>query len=245
MAQAERRSAQGLQRRSVDTTSAILEGAARVFSRVPYAAARLADVCRESGISQGSLYFHFGNKADIAAAVLRAQDERMASVVPRVRASGGNGLGRLIEVNVALAELISSDRIVQAGIKLGMQAGLDDVARGPYFEWVEVAVGLISDGIDDGSISRSVDVRRAAEFVTKLFIGTLVLSELEDSWASFPVRIRELLPFVHSALTAANEVAPEFAHKHHRSNLWLTEARYGKSDGFSVRFELPLQSTQP
>ncbi|RGE19219.1 TetR family transcriptional regulator, partial [Leucobacter sp. wl10] len=57
------------QQRGVDTQIALLEAAGRVFSRMEYDKAKLKDISDDAGISLGSLYFHFGNKDDVAAAV--------------------------------------------------------------------------------------------------------------------------------------------------------------------------------
>ena len=51
----------------------LLEASGRVFSRLPYDQAKLKDISDEVGASQGSIYFHFGNKYDIAEAVLVVQ----------------------------------------------------------------------------------------------------------------------------------------------------------------------------
>lgn len=59
------------------TQRLLLSAAGSIFSRMPYAEARLKDIADEADISPGSLYFHFGNKDDIAKAVISIQQERM------------------------------------------------------------------------------------------------------------------------------------------------------------------------
>lgn len=202
MSTRERRAARVIQERSVSTRALLLEGAARVFSRLPYAEARLKDVADESGISSGSLYFHFGNKVDMAQAVLQLQQQRMSDALTAVLGRRVTGLDSLLSLTTAMADLISSDVVVQAGIKLGMQpgTGLESDARAPYFEWIELAASLIQKGVDDGSIEPTVDVHGMAEYVNVLFVGAQVLSELEDSWQSFPDRCRRMRPRLVEAL---------------------------------------------
>ncbi|WP_449280826.1 TetR family transcriptional regulator, partial [Leucobacter sp.] len=72
------------QQRGIRTRTALLEAAGRVFSRMEYDKAKLKDISDDAGISLGSLYFHFGNKDDVAAAVLDAQQERMTEVLSAV-----------------------------------------------------------------------------------------------------------------------------------------------------------------
>lgn len=203
-----RRTARVVQERSVSTRANLLEGAARVFSRLTYAEARLKDVADESGISPGSMYFHFGNKVDLAQAVLQVQQERMTAALTEVLQRNGSGLDSLLAVTDQLGRLIASDVVVQAGIKLGMQpgTGLEADAKGPYFEWIEIAASLIRSGIEDGSIPRTVDAVAAAEYVNVVFVGAQVLSEFEDSWASLPDRLGRMRPHLIEVLggVAAN-----------------------------------------
>ncbi len=191
-----RRSARVVQDRSVATRADLLEGAARVFSRLPYAEARLKDVADESGISAGSMYFHFGNKVDLAQAVLHVQQERMTAALTEVLQHDANGLNSLLALINQMGQLIASDVVVQAGIKLGLQpgTGLETDARGPYFEWIEIAASLIRRGVEDGSIKPTLDAAAAAEYVNVVFVGAQVLSEIEDSWASLPDRLRRVTP---------------------------------------------------
>ncbi|HUG49497.1 MAG TPA: ScbR family autoregulator-binding transcription factor [Terrimesophilobacter sp.] len=197
-----RRAARVIQERSISTRAALLEGAARVFSRMTYAEARLKDVSDEAGVSQGSLYFHFGNKADIAGAVLQVQQERMTSVLAEVRGRAEKGLDVLLSLIDNLAVMVAADVVVQAGIKLGMQpgTGLELEAKGPYFEWIEIAADLIRQGVEDRSISPAVDVNSAAEYLNVVFVGSQVLSELQDSWQSFPDRVQRMRPHIIAVL---------------------------------------------
>lgn len=197
-----RRTARVTQERSVATRASLLDGAARVFSRLTYAEARLKDVADESGISAGSMYFHFGNKVDLAQAILQVQQERMTAALTEVVQRKASGLDSLLAVSDQLGKLIASDVVVQAGIKLGMQpgTGLETDARGPYFEWIKIAASLIGQGIEDGSIRPTVDAVAAAEYVNVVFVGAQVLSELEDSWVSLPGRLERMRPHLIAVL---------------------------------------------
>src|SRR5919201_2863818 len=61
--------------RSARTRSALLESAARLFSRHGYGNVVLEDVAREAGYTRGALYHQFRDKEDLALAVLRWADE--------------------------------------------------------------------------------------------------------------------------------------------------------------------------
>ncbi|MDH6462923.1 AcrR family transcriptional regulator [Micromonospora sp. A200] len=51
------------------------------YVRKGYAAAGIADLAGELGIGHGTVYRYFGNKRDVAAAVLDRALERIATVV--------------------------------------------------------------------------------------------------------------------------------------------------------------------
>lgn len=190
------------QQRSIATRSALLAAAGRVFSKRSFAEARLRDISAEAGISQGSLYFHFGNKEDIAEAVLAAQQERMAVPLQEVLASDLSGLDKIVALSDGLSSIMATDTIVQGGVKLATQpgTGFEASAREPYFEWIQTARMLIELGIEDGSIDPGVDPQPAAEFVNQLFVGVQVLSEIDDAWKSMPDRMKAAQPFLLTVL---------------------------------------------
>ncbi|AXL11410.1 TetR/AcrR family transcriptional regulator [Microbacterium foliorum] len=192
------------QQRSIDTREAILSGAARVFARVTYAESRYRDVALESGASEGALYFHFRSKADLARAVLAEQQERMTAVLVETEAEPGTGLDILLRLMVNLGNLIARDEIVQAGIRLAGQPSTEVTAEvsEPYVEWVRIARALIARGVEDQSIRSDVDVDVYAEFFNAVFVGSQVLSGLEDHWASLPSRIKRLAPALEAVLSA-------------------------------------------
>lgn len=192
------------QQRSIDTRDAILVGAARVFARVTYAEARYRDVAEESGASEGSLYFHYRSKVDLAKAVLSAQQERMTTVLVRTEAEPGTGLTILLRLMHNLGELIASDEIVQAGIRLAGQPSseVNTEASEPYVEWIRIARSLIERGVTDGSIRSDTDIDLYAELFNTIFVGSQVMSGLEDQWVSLPQRIARLTPALEAALSA-------------------------------------------
>lgn len=198
----ERRAASLKQQRSIETREALLSGAARVFSDLSYSGTRLRTIANESGISEGAMYFHFGTKAELANAVLAEQQERMTEVLASMQEEEGDALDKLVLLMNRLAVLISTDRIVQGGIRLAADPNVEITAdvRDPYFEWIAIAQSLIEEGLQDGSIRAGVVPAAAAEYANALFVGAQVLSGLEDGWASFPSRIDRLAPFLRREL---------------------------------------------
>lgn len=192
----------------LETQQALLVAAGQVFSRLAYSEARLKDIAEAAGISQGALYFHFGNKEDVAQAVLDAQQERMRAVLDDVTSRVGTELDRMLRLFDGLGHLVSSDELVQAGIRLSMQpgTGLDARAIAPYKDWVAVASAIIREGIADGSMSPDLNADASAELVNEIFVGAQTLAGIEDRWESLPRRVAAARSVIAMLLTGSSQV---------------------------------------
>lgn len=189
----------GKQQRGIQTQTALIEASGRVFSRMEYDKAKLKDISEEADISLGSLYFHFGNKDDVAMAVLDSQQERMNSVLTRVVAEAyPDSLTRLFALLDGVAVLISKDSMVQAGIRLvsSLPEELRTRGYGDYDEWQRVTRALIVEGVKDGSVTSELPIDELAELLNEVFVGAQVMSGMKDGWASLPDRIRRARPLL-------------------------------------------------
>src|SRR3712207_9313403 len=80
------------QRRARDTRTTLLEAARDVFTDVGYTEANVADVVARAGSSVGSMYHHFGGKADLYLALydehMTRQEARADNAVIQARQDG-------------------------------------------------------------------------------------------------------------------------------------------------------------
>lgn len=78
--------------RAASTRSSLLAAAREVFAASGFAEASIADVVARAGASVGSLYHHFGGKAELYIALFedfqRGQEERAAAAVREARQAG-------------------------------------------------------------------------------------------------------------------------------------------------------------
>src|SRR4051812_49819892 len=78
--------------RAQATRASLLAAARQVFSESGFAEANIADVVARAGASVGSLYHHFGGKADLYLALFEdyqaRQEERAAAAVREARSQG-------------------------------------------------------------------------------------------------------------------------------------------------------------
>jgi AcrR family transcriptional regulator len=68
-----------VQRRALDTRSALLQAARQIFADVGYSEASVAEVVARAGSSVGSMYHHFGGKADLFIALHDGYQSRQES----------------------------------------------------------------------------------------------------------------------------------------------------------------------
>ncbi len=115
--------ARQLSPRGLRTSQALRDAARTTFARMPYATARVEDIVAEAGVSHGTFYTYFENKAAILAALVEDVIGRMAAV------AGGDWHGQ--DRRVALERVIRD--VLQVYLEEGpvIAAWRDAVAEEP------------------------------------------------------------------------------------------------------------------
>ena len=141
--------------RASATRATLLAAAREVFTASGFAEASIADVVARAGASVGSLYHHFGGKADLYLALYEdysvRQEGRAVDAVQAARAAGENDPVRLFVAGVR-AYLdgcwVERDlaRLFLAG---GGPPGFGLAARRRYREWTRRNATLLRTGPND------------------------------------------------------------------------------------------------
>jgi AcrR family transcriptional regulator len=143
-----------LQRRAHDTRSALLEAGRQIFTDVGYSEANVADVVARAGSSVGSMYHHFGGKADLFFALhdghQARQEARADSAVRELLATGERNPVRLFSAG-ARAFLVGAweERdLAQLFLSGDGPPGFDAAMRAGFSDWVRRsgAVLRVTDG---------------------------------------------------------------------------------------------------
>ena len=92
----------------------ILAGAHEVFTRSGFDAASMADICRASGVSKGTLYVYFSHKSDLFEALVERERDRIFGDMTRVLAMEGSIADRLTAFGMATARAMCSENVVRA-----------------------------------------------------------------------------------------------------------------------------------
>jgi AcrR family transcriptional regulator len=158
----------------------ILDAALRCFSRDGFHNTTTADIVRESGVSQGTLYLYFATKDDIIDALAddRRQGEAFLSALAHGEQDPIRGLVAMIELHGQ--GLVDPKRL--DGRRVGIQ-GWAEALRNPRIlasvhEGLstvhEALVRLIERGQGTGQVRPEVDARAAARTLIATFQGLVL-----------------------------------------------------------------------
>ena len=142
--------------RAASTRSALLQAARQVFAASGFAEASIADVVTSAGASVGSLYHHFGGKADLYLAMFEdhavRQEERASEAVRAARAGGEHDPVRLFVAGAhAYLDGCWLERdLAQLFLAGGGPPGFELAARRRYREWTRRNATLLHGGSGDG-----------------------------------------------------------------------------------------------
>lgn len=141
--------------RAATTRSALLGAAREVFAASGFAEASIADVVGRAGASVGSLYHHFGGKAELYLALFEAyqqgQEARAAAAVREARLSGETDPLTLFLVGSRsyLAGCWAERDLARMFLAGGGPPGFELLARQRYREWTRRNALLLGTETDD------------------------------------------------------------------------------------------------
>lgn len=166
------------QERGQRTQRAIIEGAARVFENKGYSDATLSDITRASGISQGSLYFHFKTKEQIALGVIQEQHDRMYAEINEGLDDASDPLVQLFRASYVICIKLEEDAVTRAGINLALgQGALREASARSYGEWTRGVGYLLNRAIRTGVLDGDLPPERLARSLVAYFTGSQLMSQ--------------------------------------------------------------------
>ena len=142
--------------RAATTRTALLGSARTVFTSSGFAEASIAEVVAGAGASVGSLYHHFGGKAELYLALFedyqQRQEARAAAAVREARTTGETDpVALFVAGSRAYLDGCWAERdLARLFLAGGGPPGFELVARRRYREWTARNATLLSQGGDDG-----------------------------------------------------------------------------------------------
>ena len=153
----------------------ILKAAVACFSRKGYHLTTMDDIVAESGLSKGSLYWHYKNKKDLLIKTMAWYFDQMAAEAEPMLAQIPDAVEQLKMLLMMFSQTTASDDpllkiFIDFYAETRNDADVYDALRQmmePYFETIG---GIIRQGIDDGKL-KPVNPRQMAASLMAAFDG--------------------------------------------------------------------------
>lgn len=152
------------------TREQLLKKALAVFSKKGYAASTLQDIARETEVTRGAIYHHFGSKAELYNTLITEYSEKGNVIVQQAASEGGTLLDILRRVFVRQLSLIEADPEMRALMELALfKTGLvPELEEGRQRQiesgkgLVDLLAGIMKQGQEQGLLSSEGDPKEMA-----------------------------------------------------------------------------------
>jgi TetR/AcrR family fatty acid metabolism transcriptional regulator len=163
-----------------DKRARILDAAEKIFARRGFFHARVAEIAREAGVADGTIYLYFKNKDDLLISLFESRMERvtaeLAAALERVGPRPAEQLtalfdtyAQLVVAHPELAEVLT--------VELRQSSKFMKEYQNPRFgDFLKLVAGVISDGQEAGAFDRSL----APPIAARAIFG--MLDELALAW---------------------------------------------------------------
>lgn len=158
---------------------AILRAAIKTFARNGYFNSKVADIAREAGVADGTVYLYFKNKDDLLLSIigetLAAASERIREEIATIESPFGK-LQRLAELHL---ELLGSDRDLAIVFEVEIRQSvkfMEEFSTTQLSEYFKLIRQIIEEGQQSGHFRADFN----AQIATKVFFGAL--DEMVTNW---------------------------------------------------------------
>jgi TetR/AcrR family fatty acid metabolism transcriptional regulator len=158
---------------------AILRAAIRVFARNGYFNSKVADVAREAGVADGTVYLYFKNKDDLLLSIIT---EMLNSFIARAReetARLASPLEKLCRIGELHLQSLGSDRDLAIVFEVEIRHStkfMEEFSTKKLSEYFRLIREIVEDGQRTGHFRADIN----AQIVTKVFFGAL--DEMVTNW---------------------------------------------------------------
>jgi AcrR family transcriptional regulator len=184
---------------AAETRERLLAAAADVFAERGYDGTRVADIAAAAGVSNGALYAHFGSKAELLVAALRAHGQRQLSDM--IAADPGRPITELL-LTIGRGLRRRRDARGYLIVEALVAARRDKDVAGPLRELSRERASRITDLITAAQASGEIDSALSAAAIGHFCLllamgGALVTPDLHEigdaEWAALLTRVAAIL----------------------------------------------------
>jgi TetR/AcrR family fatty acid metabolism transcriptional regulator len=166
-------------KRSDDKRRRILDAAVRVFARKGYFGAKVAEIARQAGVADGTIYLYFHNKEDILVSLF---NEVMAEHIEGARREIAHlpaAPARLRAIAARHLRLFGDNRDLAVVFQVELRHSTRFLARFTG-SWLQDYFSVVNSVIEDGQKKGTLRPDLARKVATKAFFGAL--DEMVTSW---------------------------------------------------------------
>ena len=163
-----------------DKRARILDAAERTFARRGFFHARVAEIAREAGVADGTIYLYFKNKDDLLISLFESRMERViAEITGALDQVGPRPADRLAAFFSTYAELVVAhpELAEVLTVELRQSSKFMKEYQNPRFgDFLKLLAAIIADGQEQGAFERSL----APPIAARAIFG--MLDELALAW---------------------------------------------------------------
>lgn len=162
-----------------DKREAILRAATRVFARNGYFNSKVADIAREAGVADGTVYLYFKSKEEILHSVF---DRNMAEAIAEGRAQLGviqDSREKLRRIARTHLERLGADRDLAVVFQVELRGStkfMQEFSAAGFAEYLELIRAAFAEGQAAGVFREELN----AKTVAKVLFGAL--DEMATNW---------------------------------------------------------------
>ncbi|MEZ4400924.1 MAG: TetR/AcrR family transcriptional regulator [Kofleriaceae bacterium] len=157
----------------------ILDAAERVFAERGFFAAKVADIAKEAGVADGTIYLYFKNKDDLLITLFESRMERVNALLAEAIAAATSPRDRLRAFVRAYLALIAEQPTAAEVLTIELRQStkfMREYSPHRFGELLRLLAGVIAEGQAAGELADTVPAPHAARMIFGM------LDELALAW---------------------------------------------------------------
>jgi TetR/AcrR family fatty acid metabolism transcriptional regulator len=158
---------------------AILRAAIKVFARGGFFNSKVADVAKEAGVADGTVYLYFKNKDDILVSIFNHVTERALTHARNILGELEDPAEKLKRIVEGHLDMYASDRDLAIVFQVELRSStkfMEQFSATKVTEYLDLIGGVIAEGQKQGVFRKDLNTK----IVAKILFGAL--DEMVTNW---------------------------------------------------------------
>ena len=178
------------QKMNTNTKEQILETAEKLTKSLGFDGFSFRDISKEVGVKTSSIHYHFATKESLSESLIERYAAGFVAMLEKIDSENISGYSKIKQLFTALLSASGDERnlclcgMLSANVNAIPQKAKEllDTFFHRMERWVEK---VIEEGIEDGSIHKSVRARSAAAEIVALMEGAMLLARVRKNPSYF------------------------------------------------------------